>query len=65
MKVAAAPELEGIGGRYYGELKPTSSSIASYDEILAERVWEFSAELCGLQAQAGHMGGGGGTSSSD
>ncbi len=46
--LASAPELEGVTGRFFAELKPKKSSPRSYDETTATRLWRASAELVGL-----------------
>jgi NAD(P)-dependent dehydrogenase (short-subunit alcohol dehydrogenase family) len=46
--LAGSPELEGITGRYFDEGHEAPSSPASYDEAVARRLWDVSAELCGL-----------------
>jgi retinol dehydrogenase 14 len=46
--VASAPELERVTGRFFANRKPRRSSKASYDEAVAGRLWQVSAELVGL-----------------
>jgi retinol dehydrogenase 14 len=46
--VASAPELERVTGRFFADRKPRRSSKASYDEAVAGRLWQVSAELVGL-----------------
>jgi NAD(P)-dependent dehydrogenase (short-subunit alcohol dehydrogenase family) len=53
---AAAPELEGVTGRYLDQKRDVPSSPASYDEAVARRLWEVSAALGGLPAGAGAAG---------
>ncbi len=43
--LASAPELEGVTGRYFQKKKEKRSSPRSYDEGIAARLWEVSAEL--------------------
>lgn len=40
--LAAAPEVEGVTGRYFVRCRPTASSRASYDEAAARRLWTAS-----------------------
>ena len=43
--LASSPEVEGIHGKYFIKNEPAKSSSASYDEEIAHRLWELSAEL--------------------
>jgi NAD(P)-dependent dehydrogenase (short-subunit alcohol dehydrogenase family) len=43
--LAAAPELEGVSGRYFHRMKARKSSPASYDRGTAARLWAASAAL--------------------
>jgi NAD(P)-dependent dehydrogenase (short-subunit alcohol dehydrogenase family) len=45
---ASSPELEGVTGRYFDEGRDAPSSAASYDQAVARRLWDVSAELCAL-----------------
>ncbi|MCA9984708.1 MAG: SDR family oxidoreductase [Anaerolineales bacterium] len=48
LHLATAPELAGVSGKYwrYGQFEQTNP--ISYDEALAARLWEVSAELTGI-----------------
>jgi retinol dehydrogenase-14 len=48
--VASAPDLEHVTGRYFVDGKPKRSSKSSYDESMAARLWQVSADLVGLTA---------------
>lgn len=48
LHVACAPELDGVSGRYFAAGHPRASSPATYDEALAARLWQVSAELTRL-----------------
>ena len=48
--LASALELEQVSGRYFANRRPTRSSTRSYDEAVAARLWEASADLVGLTA---------------
>jgi retinol dehydrogenase-14 len=50
--LASSPEVEGVTGKYFANLKPKTSSKDSYDTTAATRLWQVSAELVGLGAQA-------------
>ena len=43
--VASAPQLERVTGRYFANSKPKESSKRSYDEVVAARLWDISADL--------------------
>jgi retinol dehydrogenase 14 len=46
--LASAPDLEQVSGKYFSNSKPKRSSKASYDEAVAARLWQVSADLVGL-----------------
>jgi len=46
--LAASPEVEGVTGKYFYKRKQKASSRASYDLVVAEKLWNISAVLCGL-----------------
>ena len=48
--LASAPQLEHVTGRYFANSKPKKSSKRSYDEAVAARLWQVSADLVGLSA---------------
>jgi hypothetical protein len=48
--LASSPEVEGLSGRYFVKKAEARSSEGSYDERLARRLWEVSAELTNLPA---------------
>jgi NAD(P)-dependent dehydrogenase (short-subunit alcohol dehydrogenase family) len=50
--LASSPKVEGVSGKYFANLKPRSSSKASYDTAAAARLWQVSAELVGLATSA-------------
>jgi NAD(P)-dependent dehydrogenase (short-subunit alcohol dehydrogenase family) len=45
---ATSPDLEGVTGRYFDRGREVRSSPASYDEAVARKLWDVSAELCAL-----------------
>ena len=49
--LASSPEVEGSSGRYFVTKAEARSSDVSYDERLARRLWEASAELTNLPVQ--------------
>jgi retinol dehydrogenase 12 len=48
--LATAEELAGVTGKYFVRRRDTRSSEVSYDEGMAARLWETSAEMVGLPA---------------
>ncbi len=47
-RLAAAPELEGVTGRYFHVEKDAKAAPQAYDEELARELWELSERLTGL-----------------
>lgn len=43
--LASSPDVEGVSGKYFVARQETESSQLSYDEILANQLWERSLEL--------------------
>jgi retinol dehydrogenase 14 len=48
--LASALELAQVSGRYFANRRPTKSSTRSYDQAVAARLWEASADLVSLTA---------------
>jgi hypothetical protein len=48
--LALASELEHVSGQYFAGRRPMKSSTRSYDQAVAARLWEASADLVGLTA---------------
>jgi retinol dehydrogenase 14 len=48
--LASSPEVEGVTGCYFVGCKPRRSSGRSYDDAMAARLWQVSADLVGLSA---------------
>jgi NAD(P)-dependent dehydrogenase (short-subunit alcohol dehydrogenase family) len=46
--LASSPEVDGITGKYFYDMKPMRSSRSSYDRETARRLWKVSEELVGL-----------------
>lgn len=46
--LASSPEVEGVTGKYFVERQPAQSSPASYNEEIAQRLWEVSENLTSL-----------------
>jgi NAD(P)-dependent dehydrogenase (short-subunit alcohol dehydrogenase family) len=46
--LASSPEVEGITGKYFVDCKPVPSSPASYNQDTAQRLWQVSEALTGL-----------------
>jgi NAD(P)-dependent dehydrogenase (short-subunit alcohol dehydrogenase family) len=50
--LATSPEVESVTGKYFVDCKPVRSDPVSYDQAIAERLWEVSAEMTGLKGDA-------------
>ena len=48
MFMATDASLGGVGGRFYGEMRPIESSADSHDLARARRFWELAGRLTGL-----------------
>jgi NAD(P)-dependent dehydrogenase (short-subunit alcohol dehydrogenase family) len=46
--LASSPDVEGVTGEYFVNCTAMSSSPVSYDDEVAQRLWEVSASLTGL-----------------
>ncbi len=47
--LAMSPDVRGVTGKYFHDKKEIRSSEVSYDRDIAERLWEVSAALTGLE----------------
>jgi len=50
--LASSPEVEGVSGRYFANRKAKRSHESSYDPATTARLWQVSADLVGLPADA-------------
>jgi hypothetical protein len=48
--LASSPDLTQVTGQYFANSKARRSSDASYDEAVAARLWQISADLVALTA---------------
>ncbi|MHB2025941.1 MAG: SDR family oxidoreductase [Elusimicrobiota bacterium] len=48
LRLACAPELEAVSGKYFDRMKEADSSPESHDADAAARLWQISAKLCGV-----------------
>jgi NAD(P)-dependent dehydrogenase (short-subunit alcohol dehydrogenase family) len=53
LRLAIAPELDGVSGRYFDRLQEGRADEQAYDEDARRRLWRLSEELVGLPAPAG------------
>jgi NAD(P)-dependent dehydrogenase (short-subunit alcohol dehydrogenase family) len=53
LRLAVAPELEGVSGRYFDRLREGRADPQAYDPAARRRLWDLSATLTGLDGQAG------------
>jgi NAD(P)-dependent dehydrogenase (short-subunit alcohol dehydrogenase family) len=44
--LASSPEVAGVTGKYFDKRKAVRSSHESYDEAVAQRLWQVSEQLC-------------------
>jgi retinol dehydrogenase 12 len=47
--LATSPEVEGISGKYFDRCKAVSSSPVSYDVQMAQKLWQISAAITGVE----------------
>ena len=47
--LATSPDVDGITGKYYADKRPVRSSTVSYDLDAAQRLWEISSQMVGLE----------------
>ena len=52
--LASSPEAEGVSGKYFANRKARESHKSSYDGATTARLWQVSADLVGLPADARH-----------
>jgi NAD(P)-dependent dehydrogenase (short-subunit alcohol dehydrogenase family) len=43
--LASAPDVEGVTGQYFVDSRPTRSSPATYDNVVAARLWALSEDM--------------------
>jgi len=48
---ASSPDIEGVSGKYFKNRKEAKSVKASYDEVLAKKLWDISIELTNLNSE--------------
>ena len=54
--VASAPDLEQVTGRYFADNKEKRSADGSYDQAVAARLWQVSADLVHLNGTGDRPG---------
>ncbi len=50
--LASSREVEGVTGRYYSNCREKTSNRQSYDQNIARRLWNVSAQMTGINPQA-------------
>jgi NAD(P)-dependent dehydrogenase (short-subunit alcohol dehydrogenase family) len=50
--LASAPELENVTGQYFANSTPKKSSKRSYNQADADRLWQVSTALVGLESDS-------------
>ena len=53
LHLATAPELSGVSGRYFVACQSRPPAAAAQDADAAARLWQVSAELCGIPERSG------------
>jgi NAD(P)-dependent dehydrogenase (short-subunit alcohol dehydrogenase family) len=48
LRLAVAPELDGVSGRYFDRLREARANPQAYDRAARERLWRLSAALSGV-----------------
>ena len=48
--LASSPDVQGVNGKYFYQKEAIPSSSYSYDENVAKRLWEVSAQMTGMDA---------------
>ncbi len=56
VRLASAPQLEGVSGKFFSKGKEAKSSVESYDVEVARRLWEVSEQLTEKQLQSVALG---------
>jgi NAD(P)-dependent dehydrogenase (short-subunit alcohol dehydrogenase family) len=49
--LASSPDVEDVSGKYFVDGQPVRTDSLSYDESIAERLWELSVEMTGVNAE--------------
>ena len=49
--LASSPTVEDVTGKYFSNSRETRSSKASYDAAAAQRLWDISAQMTGVESQ--------------
>ena len=57
LRLAVAPELEGVSGHYFDRLREARANPQAYDPAARRRLWDVSVALAGLDAAAGEAEG--------
>jgi hypothetical protein len=46
--LATSPDVEGVSGKYFANMKEKRSAEESYNEAEMGKLWDVSMRLCGL-----------------
>jgi NAD(P)-dependent dehydrogenase (short-subunit alcohol dehydrogenase family) len=52
LRLVVAPELAGVSGRYFDQLREARANEQAYDRLARRRLWRLSEELVGLTSEA-------------
>jgi NAD(P)-dependent dehydrogenase (short-subunit alcohol dehydrogenase family) len=50
--LAASPDVEGVSGKYFANMREKETAPAALDTRLADKLWEISSRLCGVHKTA-------------
>jgi NAD(P)-dependent dehydrogenase (short-subunit alcohol dehydrogenase family) len=53
LRLAVAPELDGVSGRYFDRLREARANNQAYDRAARRRLWSLSMALAGLDERVG------------
>jgi NAD(P)-dependent dehydrogenase (short-subunit alcohol dehydrogenase family) len=53
LRLAVAPELDGVSGRYFDRLREARANAQAYDRAARRRLWSLSMALAGLDERVG------------
>ena len=46
--LALSPEVEGVSGQYFEDMRPASSAALTHDRAVQERLWDIAREITGV-----------------
>jgi len=46
--LASSPDMDGVTGQFFANLRPRTANKAAYDTGMTARLWQVSADLVGM-----------------